>query len=117
MVHSNLFTIGAPFSQLWSIYAFLQHGESVKQMPVALMSSASTDYYRAVLELITNILYPCLLMLVSFHCTLLGLPCCANYWITFKEHGFTAVFGLQNPGLSLREMSTQTMIVKDGTES
>jgi len=49
-------SVGPPFTQLWSIHVFLQHGESVKQVPVAfaLMSGASTDDYKAVLERIIN---------------------------------------------------------------
>ena len=35
--------VGAPFSQLWSICVFLQHGDSVNQVPFALMSGASTE--------------------------------------------------------------------------
>ena len=45
-------SVGAPFTQLWSIHVLIEHGESVKQVPVAfaVMSRASADDYKAVLE-------------------------------------------------------------------
>jgi hypothetical protein len=50
--------VGIPFSQLWTIHAFVREGASIKQVPLAyvLMSGKSQNDYTAVLREIIQIL-------------------------------------------------------------
>ena len=45
-----------PFSQLWSIHAFIKKGDSMKQVPMvfALMSRKKSKDYKAVSEKVRN---------------------------------------------------------------
>lgn len=59
-VDATFKAVGAPFTQLWGIHAFLKHGDSMKQVPLtfALMSGKSTSDYVSVLEKVILHLQP-----------------------------------------------------------
>ena len=51
-VDATFKSVGAPFTQLWSIHAFIKQGDTMKQVPLVfvIMSGKSEDDYTAVLR-------------------------------------------------------------------